>query len=286
MLFRKGKATEKKKEDSLTLVKDIFEISDILRESLYWILLMMIWTIIFGTALYISLVNNLNFDIVIILAVIGLALWAIGPLNLLGIIKALRILKNWDEKYLAYAYLTVFEFPEFAMELSSFNEEPAVSMNDQYYITRNDKILDDLTSKLERIYPGIEKALRKNREKALIKHSEIEGKKSRHTFDETINLKRSDSILFVRIIDSRDHGVQIDDLKRLFDEVTDVVRKKKIGIFEIILVSLNGYADNAVAFAANKENWIKDYNREWNSITLLDLSKGGYRIAWMPYAKE
>jgi len=248
----------------IALAREIFKISHILRDLLYWALfvfiLMMVF-IVFSVAYLFAEYNEVLLQVAAFSVFFCFILMLYIPFNLKDIIKAIKSLKNWDDKYLVSAYLTMFEF---------------VPRGDQ-------EVVRDVVSRLIEVHPWIKEEVAK-RGNVIQYDAIVEGKTSKHRFDATITRgKKREFSVFVRFFNEQNKITSIENIKTFHQDVEDVVRKRKMEVFEIVGVSSSDYSDETIEFVSDKANWIKDISGDLVPINLIKVIPEGFRIVWMEY---
>lgn len=238
------------------LLRNLYEISYTLRVCLYLVMITTI-SVISVVILWILgiLANETGFIFILFYSAL---LWGLGLGISPRILKAIRTLRELDDRYLEYAYINVFELT------------PSIT---------ND-VIEDVIQKVAVIYPRVDAAIKKKPTR-IERNANVPGKNSQHEFDVKINLP-DDEAIFVRYFkESRE--VNSDDLKKLSFDVQDVMKKEKNAIIDIIGISEVGFSEDAMDYISNKDNWFEDTDGYWTSMTLLEKAQLGYRLAWLQY---
>ncbi|MGD0056359.1 MAG: hypothetical protein ABSB83_00695 [Methanomassiliicoccales archaeon] len=244
---------EQDQTEALELAKKVFDVVDTFRFTLWWVMIMVGLAIIYAAFLafggshwsYFYEIFILTFIVMIVLAIFS------GR----RIIRAAQALKDWNERYVSYAFLTVFEFSP----------------------RSKDSLLDDVVWKLRRIFPSIDRAVNKNPEIVDFDHS-IKGKKGTYTFDAVINMR--DSLVLIELVRNKTEMVNAEYVRTFMENLSKLVKDAGSNLFEVLLISDVGFADDALNYVADEEHWVS-LESGWIAPTLIKTTQSGYQIEWM-----
>jgi len=253
-LSDRGSGDYQDQVDALELAKKVFEVVDIFRITLILVFVLVLWAFVY---LVLLVSGALNWsDIRTIMYGFLMAFFVVMAIMLPSVFEGLRALRGWGKKYLSYAFLTVFEFA------------PRTKAN----------VSEEVVEKLRRIYPSIDKKLKKDPE-AVDYETTIEGKKGRKfKFDVIITLP---SELVVVEIDQSGSKVTEQEVMKFMENLSQVSRDTDLEILQGIIVSDSGFTEEAVDYVSLRTNWIKTAGPGKLSPTLLKVTESGYQIEWL-----
>jgi hypothetical protein len=248
--------------DSHSLTREIFSIIDILRFSLWWSIALWAITgiaaILYGTGVF----NGMSYPAYVFWGAV-FVIWILGPLSMMRMRRADRILKKWEGKYLAYSHIMSFEL------------SPRENQDLAHDLVR-------ILSEIRPIKPGME--MLEDSPYDVEYSAKIEGKRGSYQFDALL-FAPLDVIGFVRVFGDQSRKTGIEDIKTLAEQVDDVIKKQKKDILEVVAVSRAGFTEEAVKYASSSENWIGS-KPNLEAVNLIHATPDGYAITWMQYPRS
>jgi hypothetical protein len=248
--------------DSHSLTREIFSIIDILRFSLWWSIALWAITgiaaILYGTGVF----NGMSYPAYVFWGAV-FVIWILGPLSMMRMRRADRILKKWEGKYLAYSHIMSFEL------------SPRENQDLAHDLVR-------ILSEIRPIKPGME--MLQDSPYDVEYSAKIEGKRGSYQFDALL-FAPLDVIGFVRVFGDQSRKTGIEDIKTLAEQVDDVIKKQKKDILEVVAVSRAGFTEEAVKYASSSENWIGS-KPNLEAVNLIHATPDGYAITWMQYPRS
>lgn len=247
--------------DSYSLTREIFSILDTLRFALWWSIALWAITGIAAIAYTTGVFNNDGYTGAVFWFAVFI-IWILGPISMIRMRRADRILKKWEGKYLAYSHIISFEL------------SPTESQDLAHDVVR-------ILSEIRPIKPGSEMYEDSPYE---VKYStKMEGKKGSYQFDALL-FAPTDAIGFIRVFGDQSRRTGIEDIRALAEQVDDVIKKQKNDILEVIAVSRAGFTEEAVKYASSSENWIGP-KQDPEAVNLIRATPEGYSITWMQYPR-
>lgn len=248
--------------DSYSLTREIFSILDVIRFSLWWSIAL--WAITgMAAILYATGALDSGSFLASVFWFAVFIIWILGPISLLRMRGADRILRKWEGKYLAYSHIMSFE-------LSSI---------------QNADLTHDVVrvlSEIRPIKPGSE--MWEDEPYDVEYSAKIEGRRGSHEFDALMTAP-SGEIGFVRIFGDEEKKTGIEEVRAFAEQVDDVIKKQKTDILEIVAVSRAGFTEEAVKYASSSGNWI-GAKPHLEAVNLIHATPDGYSITWMQYPRS
>jgi hypothetical protein len=244
--------------EGLERAKKVFEVVEVFRYTLVLVFVLLLWAVVY---LILFMTGAIDWTGVYpIMIGILIALYIFAGMFLPAIVRGLRALKGWKKRYVAYAFLNVFEFAPRSKE----------------------KVSEEVVEKLRMIYPAIDKELKKHPD-AVDFDTTIEGRKGRsYSFDAVVEL--ADSFVIVEV---KKDGipVQEEEVRKFMQNLSQIVKDADMDILQGIIVSDVGFTEEAVDYVSSSANWIKMMGPGRLSPTLLTVTDAGYQVEWLQAMK-
>lgn len=255
-------APENEPGQSFNLLKSVFRHYGILKSGIVMAIIFCVMAsaslIVFGIVVVAEMLTAQTHikDYVILGLLALLASCSVMLLLLMGnaLLVARRELRDWDERYVGYGFITAFEFA------SPLDGNP----------------VKNTTLKLKELFPKLQEGIDKGKAR-LTYDADIQGMSGRHHFDAVIVGAQVNRAWLVRQMSNPQ--TKPDDLKMLVDEIGDVAAVKKNGYFFSAVVISSSFSNDAVDFANHLENWRLKRGLIHN-ILLLEYSESRYRVIW------
>jgi hypothetical protein len=247
--------------DSFSLARTIFSVIDVLRFSLWWGIALWAITGIAAVAYLTGVFDNEGY-LAAVFWVASFVIWILGPLFMIQMRNADRILKKWEGNYLAYSHIMSFELSP--MENQDLAHDVVRILSEIRPIKPGSEMLEDSPYDVEYA-------------------SKIEGKKGSYQFDALL-FAPTDAIGFIRIFGDQSRKTGIEDIRTLAEQVDDVIKKQKNDILEVVAVSRAGFSEEAIKYASSSQNWIKS-KPNLEAVNLIHATPEGYSITWMQYPR-
>lgn len=241
--------------DALGLAKKVFEVADIFRYTLVLVLILIIWAFAYLTVFVLGLLDTTGVYPAMVGILIVITIFAVVKLR--DIVDGLRALKDWEEKYEAFAFLNVFEFA------------PRTGVHDS---------ISEVVEKLRMIYPRVDDVL-SDEPGAVHMGYAAKGKRGRsYKFDAAIDL--GDSYVVMEFPNAGD-AVGLDYMKEEFRKVSGLAKDTNDGLFEWLIISREGFTDDAIDYVDDEDHWLDDGRSGHIAPTLMKQTDDSYQIVWM-----